>query len=197
MLGKIGKLITHLLKSDDKLKNEVFLFIAYEIEGKDYDKHDLAGQTLYGITLQWEPALYHKIKQAIESGEKPKIESAILDAYNILYSDYQCGIFDSPLDLYYFDFKLNAGKHAVEGIQAGVNNIIDLYNLKIPKLHVDGVLGNHTRKCVKQLSRYHKQLYFELQHQRHQFYLNNKQHRYIRGWCNRCDQVEYILNRLI
>ena len=197
MFKNIMNFIKNASKPTNELRNRIFLFIAYELEGRGYDKDDPAGATIYGLTRMYTPKHYNAVLEAASSGDKEQLNNAIIKAYTEIYNDYHCDILQFPVDMYYFDFAFNAGSHAVATLQSAANIIIIDKNMNLPKLVVDGVFGRHTRKTVKAVAKYKHELYIELKHKRHQFYLHNPLERYIKGWCNRCDKLEYLLDYLL
>jgi lysozyme family protein len=184
------------MKNDSKFAlKRFFIYVAFNIEGEGYDSNDPGGETIYGITKKWHAESYKKLKEAIESKDKTKIESAIYEAYYPIFKEsYAEMIFPHypTLAKTHFDFYFNAGKHAFETLQKVLNHW-GYYNSAI-----DGIFGPHSQEALKRLiddkvyDTSDLLLYSIYNYFRREFYLHNPQKRYIIGWLNRVQKIDKI-----
>ena len=171
------------------LRNDLFRFIAFKLEGKHEPKGDIIGETAYGITKVYYPDEFERIKNA-----KPEErEDVILAVYNELYEKSKAKYLKYPLNYYYFDFWFHKAVAAVNGLQLTVN-WIKQYRL----LEVDGVFGPKTLLGVEQVINTLDKIDLvcnKFNNFRIEFY--NKSHSHFsRGWINRVLRLsDFVLYR--
>lgn len=179
-----------------------FLFIAKELEGKGAP--DMP--TVYGITKKFYPEYYNRLKSLIDkNAQQSLIDNSIIDIYKKLYEDYNANRFRlyTPLDIWYFDFALNAGKRrAVKCLQKSIYTALkypQFSSFAISSPVPDGVWGPQTDEVVREFC--NKLLDFHLTSvyisifilQRRQMYLHLSPARFRCGWINRTLKLEKYL----
>jgi len=179
---------------------DLFLFIAYELEGKGYDSEDI--ETIYGITKKYHPKIFATLQSDLKSHKNK--DEAVINAYSKMFGEmlYAKDIYlkeNISFEIFanYFDFAFNAGeKNAAKILQETVNKNISGENsqlVNVKPLKVDGIIGKHTIKALEELYLFHYELsciYFLL---RRKWYMNGKK-RYRCGWINRTLKLEEYLH---
>jgi len=166
---------------------DMLMYIARELEGRGYDKEDLV--TIYGITKKWYPQYYEQLKEVITDDQKLMI--TLMDIYFKLYDEFKSNLLPFPLDIYHFDFSLNANpKDATYKLQ-------EVYKRVIGDIEVDGIFGKETASKFNKLKGKYKMtvyLYHEYCFSRKYFYLFELHKlRYERGWMARIAKLERLL----
>jgi len=168
------------------LRNELFRFIAYRLEGKGWD--DIP--TIYGITQKFYPQSYNRIKSLVDNGaSKEMIDDAIMDAYNQIYEKSGAGKLWHPLNWVYFDFYFNAGLNAAIVLQETINDFIGYETIT-----VDGVIGSKTLKALNEFKGNLAFIGFYILN-RIKFYMNTNNKKYINGWINRTIKLAKYIYR--
>lgn len=122
------------------LRNELFLFIAYKLEGKGWFDEP----TVYGITEKNYPSDYSRIKSLVDNNAgKDLINNAIIDAYEKIYKQSYADKMLFPLNWIYFDFYFNSGLMAAKTLQLVLNQKWHT------KLAIDGIVGPKTIHAVE------------------------------------------------
>jgi len=163
------------------LRNDIFLFIAKELESKSApDK-----PTIYGITEENYPKFYHRIKTLAES-KSPLLYQAIIDAYNHIYESIHADKVPYPLNWYYFDFAFNAGQRtALKDLQKAYNAVMKR------KIVVDGIWGPQTEKSLQSLGKKEAiAVLCEYMVLRREFYTHHPLRQYRCGWINRVNKLD-------
>ena len=171
------------------LRNDLFRFIAFKLEGEHEPKGDIVGETAYGITRMYYPDEFERIKKA-----KPEeIEDVVLSVYNELYEKSKAKYLKYPLNYYYFDFWFHKEVAAVKHLQLTVN-WVKQYRL----LEVDGVFGPKTLSGVEQVINTSDKIDLicnKFNNFRIGFY-NMSNSRFYRGWVNRVLRLsDFVLYR--
>ena len=91
------------------IKNELFRFIAFNLEGVGEPKGD--NPTIYGINKHWHPKEYERMQKAVETDNPYTIQTAIETIYEEFYQKSIARFFEDyyPLNINIFDMAFNKG----------------------------------------------------------------------------------------
>jgi len=159
---------------------DAFKFIAYELEGRGYSKHDAAGATIYGITKKYYPEYYSALLGATN---KEELDKTIELVYSSIFNRTKAKYLKFPLDILYFDFAFNAGEDdAGKALQKTLN-------LLGAHLVVDGIVGKKTLASYENFKNI-PEIPLIYNAERRLFYIDNPQKEFRKGWLNRVSKLE-------
>ena len=144
--------------------------------GNDDDPADHGGRTSRGITQREYDAWRAEIHQpAIDVWNAP--QSDIDSIYHEEYWDPYCDAFPAGVDYLYFDMAVNAGPYRAAVLLQRALSVTD-----------DGRIGPVTRAAAASADP--KALIANYTTAKRAFYTSLHQPRFLKGWLNRCDDVQ-------
>lgn len=153
--------------------------------GNDDDPADHGGRTSRGVTQrEWDAWLkLHPYPDApADVWKAPDAEIAAL--YEDHYWQPWCDKLPVGIDYLYFDMAVNAGPHRATKLLQRAIGVAD-----------DGIFGPITLLSATKIDP--KLLIVSYSEAKRKFYRSLRQPRFLRGWLNRCDQVEHTANTML
>ena len=168
------------------IKNELFRFIAFNLEGKGQPEGD--NPTIYGINKKWHPGLYDEMRQAVELDNPYVLQTAIEKIYQHLYDHSIARFFEGyyPLNINIFDMSFNKGDDdAILCWQWTVNT------LARERIEDDGKWGRETKGSLYILKQFSvRELNEVYGYQRIKDYMTTSKGSWVGGLINRVIKLQ-------